>query len=200
MIPTERPQLFHAVGVRACSLTEDAIPALQRFFEDNPLYFSTVNGQPPRTNEAREEFDDLPPAHMPFTGRWLIGLVDAEGQLIGMASVLSDFLAEGVWHIGLFIVSSTLHGQGIAKPLYQAMEGWTKQNGARWLRLGAVVGNARAEHFWPKMGFQVVRMRHGVQTGLLSSTLKVFVKPLAEAGIDEYLALVARDRPDSSLS
>lgn len=199
MIPAQRPLLFEAVGVRGCVLSEDDIPALQRFFDDNPLYFSTVNGQPPRPDEARHEFDDLPPPGMPFRERWLIGLVDADGQLIGMASVLSDFLAEGVWHVGLYIVSNSLHGQGIAAPLYQAMEDWMVRGGARWLRLGAVVGNARAEHFWPKMGYQQLRLRHEVQTGLRSSTLKVFVKPLAEAGIEEYLELVARDRPDSTL-
>lgn len=199
-IPADRPQLFHAIGVRGCALDEEDIPALQRFFDDNPVYFETVNGQPPRPDEAREEFDDLPPPAMPFSQRWLIGLVDAEGQLIGMASVLSDFLADGVWHIGLFIIGSSLHGQGVAKPLYQALEDWMKQGGARWLRLGAVIGNVRAEHFWPRMGYQQVRLRHDVQAGVRSNTLKVMVKPLAEsADVDAYLQVVERDRPDSDL-
>jgi len=198
-LPAECTVVFNAGDLRGVVLGEADIPALQQFFEANPLYFETVNGQSPRSDEARQEFDDLPPAGMPFSGRWLIGLVDAAGRLQGMASVLSDFLADGVWHVGLFIVDTRLHGRGMAAAAYHAMEAWMQAGGARWLRLGAVIGNRRAEHFWPKVGYRQVRLREGVQTGLRISTLRVFVKPLGDAGIDDYLQRVARDRPDSAL-
>jgi hypothetical protein len=65
------------------------------------------------------------------------------------------------------------------------------------LRLGAVVGNARAERFWPKMGYAEVRRRFDVQTGLKRSTVIVFVKPLGDDHtLADYLQRMARDRPE----
>ena len=191
-----RPTLF---GGAAFELTELDITQLQAFLDANPEYFLAVGGLPPRSDEARQEFRDLPPPHMPFKGRWLIGFTDGSGQLIGMASVLSDFLAPHVWHLGLFIVATSLHGSGTATALYGALEDWMKVNGAAWVRLGVVVGNQRAERFWQKVGYAEVRKRFDIQIGDRINTLRVLAKPLAGGEIGGYLMLVERDRPDSVL-
>ena len=47
-------------------MTAEAIPRLQEFFESNPEYHVAVDGRPPRREEAREEFESLPPAGWPF--------------------------------------------------------------------------------------------------------------------------------------
>ena len=137
---------------------------------------------------------------MPFDRQWMIGFVDEAGRLVAMASILSDFLADGVWHIGLFIVATPLHGTGVSGVLYRHLQDWMNARGARWIRLGAVVGNAKAERFWEKAGYAEVRRRSGVRTGDLTSVVRVFVKPLGDATQDEYLRLVERDRPDSTLA
>lgn len=188
--------LFDTDGVRAVAFGEAELPRLQAFFEANPAYFEAVNGSPVRPDEARQEFDDLPPPEMPFRERWIIGLEDPAGRLQGIAIVLADFIVPSVWHVALFIVDSSLHGSGAAARAYRALEGWMRGQGAHWLRLGAVVGNRRAERFWPKMGYHEVRRRHGVQTGLITSSVIVFVKPLGAQSLDDYLGLMARDRPD----
>lgn len=194
------PPLFEAAGCVARVLLEADVPAVQAFFEANPLYFEKVNGRPPRPVEALEEFHDLPPAGMPFTRRWMLGFDDAaSGKLLGVAQLLGDFLAPRVFHIGLFIIAGDRHGTGLAAALYRAMEDWMRREGAAWIRLGAVVGNERAEAFWPKMGYRDVRLRHDVETGLRRSTLHVMVKCLTDLGIEPYLARVPRDRPDSTL-
>jgi GNAT superfamily N-acetyltransferase len=168
---------------RGNRLVASDAPALQAFFEENPEYYLAVNGVPPRPCEAQEEFDDLPPADMPFNERWLIGFTDATGKLVGFAGVLSDFLAAHVWHIGIFIVATSLHGTGAASSLYETLQRWMASNGAAWIRLGVVEGNVRAECFWRKTGFREVRKR--------------LVKPLENGTIAEYLSLVERDNPDS---
>jgi GNAT superfamily N-acetyltransferase len=190
--------LFDTDGVRGVALGEAELPRLQAFFEANPTYFETVNGSPVRPDEARQEFDDLPPPEMPFRQRWIIGLEEPGGQLQGIAIVLADFIVPAVWHVALFIVDTTLHGSGVAGRAYRALEDWMRGQGANWLRLGAVVGNARAERFWPKMGYHEVRQRHGMQTGLKTSTVIVFVKPLGGRSLDDYLGRMARDRPDEA--
>jgi len=191
-----RPSLF---GGAAFELTELDASQLQGFLDANPEYFLAVGGMPPRRDEAQQEFRDLPPPHMPFNGRWLIGFTDDAGRLIGMASVLSDFLVPHVWHLGLFIVASSLHGSGTAAALYQSLEDWMKAHGAAWIRLGVVVGNDKAERFWLKVGYAEVRKRFNVPAGERMNTVLVLVKPLAGGAISDYLQLVERDRPESTL-
>lgn len=194
------PHRLFAVGdVHAQRLDESDLPALQDFFVANPDYFLTVNGLPPRADEARQEFDDRPPPEMPFDEVFVVGFVDRSGGLVAVASVISNLLAAEVWHIGLFIVANSLHGSGAAASLYAGLEGWTQAHGARWVRLGAVAGNTRAERFWERRGFVEVRRRSGVRLGHLVQTVRVFVKPIGGSGIDAYLKLVARDRPESTL-
>jgi GNAT superfamily N-acetyltransferase len=188
--------LFASGPFRAIELGVDDIPALQGFFDCNPEYFVTVTGLPPKPSEAQDEIHDTPPEGMSYTRVWVIGFVDGEGALVAMASVVSDLLAPAVWHIGLLIVASALHGSGVAPSLYGHLEGWIRDSGARWLRLGVVQGNARAERFWERSGFRETRKRGGVQMGARVNTIRVMVKPLAGGTLPEYLALVARDRPE----
>jgi GNAT superfamily N-acetyltransferase len=191
--------LFVAGAVRARPLGADEVPALQRFFDANPEYFLAIHGIPPRRDEAQQEFDDAPPAWMNHAARWVIGLHDEADALVGTAGVLADFIVPGVWHIGLFMLASERHGSGLAGALYAAMESWMQRGGARWVRLGVVEGNAKAEAFWAKMGFVETRKRLNADTGVRRHTLRVCVKPLGSATIEGYLALMERDRPGSTL-
>jgi len=178
-------------------LGESDVAALQAFFDANPEFFFTVQGEPPRADEAEREMRDLPPPDMPYREMALLGFTDGDGEeLVAMASIVADLIAEHVWHIGLFIVASALHGSGAAKAMYDELERWMAARGARWIRLGVVVGNAKGERFWQRQGYVQVRERGPVQMGRRTNMLRVLVKPLAGGSIDEYLALVERDRPE----
>ena len=71
------------------------------------------------------------------------------------------------------------------------------EQGARWLRLGVVQGNLQAERFWARCGYVQVRERGPMTMGRKSNLLRVMAKPLAGGTIEEYLALVERDRPSA---
>jgi GNAT superfamily N-acetyltransferase len=191
--------LFAAQGFQARELARADVPRLQALFDASPEYSLAVNGRLPRADEAQAEFDELPPAHLGFTRRWVAGVFDNGDRLIGVAVVVADLAARGVWHVALFFVASALHGQGIGSRIWAALEDWARGAGAQWLRLGVVEGNAPAERFWAKHGFAEVRVRHGVDTGGLINTVRVMVKPLGPAGLAAYLEHVPRDRPDSTL-
>jgi GNAT superfamily N-acetyltransferase len=193
--PARSAALFAAHPFVAAELTAVDIPQLQRFFELNPEYFRAVNGQAPASDEAHEEIHGTLPEGWPFTKKWLIGFFDQTGSMVGVANVVSDLLARGVWHIGLFLIATRLHGRGAARSLYDHLERWALDQGAQWLRLGVVQGNTRAERFWDRCGFIEVRKRAGVEMGRLTNTLRVMAKPLAAGTLSEYLALVERDRP-----
>jgi GNAT superfamily N-acetyltransferase len=169
-------------------------PLLQRFFEENPLYFESVYGQPPQPTDAYEEIHGTPPTGWQYTRMWVIGYATAHGSLVAMANVVADLVAPSVWHIGTFIVATSRHGGGDAQVIYRSLESWAQSRGAQWLRLGVVQGNARAERFWERQGFVQTRLRAGVSMGRLNNTLRVMFKPLAGGTLAQYLALVERDR------
>ena len=169
---------------------------LQRFFDANPEYFLAVSGAPAGPAEAQQEIRDEVPAGMSYTRQWLLGWVDATGELAAMADGVVDLLAPGVWHVGLYIVATSRHGSGDARTLYRSLEAWAVDNGAAWMRLGVVAGNARAERFWAAQGFIETRTRT-VEMGQRTNTVRVMHKPLAGGTVEQYLALVPRDRADA---
>ena len=182
-------------GLRSVELGAGSEAALQRFFEASPEYFVIVTGEPAWPDDAHEEIHGEMPEGWPFTKKWVIGYLDDGGSVQAVANVVSDLLAPGVWHIGLFIVATARHGNGDAPLIYRSLEAWAWQNGARWMRLGVVARNARGQRFWERMGFVEVRRREAVAMGKLTHTLRVMAKPLAGGSFDDYLALVPRDRP-----
>jgi ribosomal protein S18 acetylase RimI-like enzyme len=188
--------MIASASFRRMEIAEATLPRLQKFFEDNPEYHLAVDGRLPRPNEAREEFDSLPPPWT-FEKRWVFDFSGSDGEMMGMASVVSNLFAQGVWHVGLFIVATSLRGRGVAQALYSDLEALMRDGGARWLRLGVVEGNVRAERFWSRLGYVEVRRRLDVAMGERVNNLRVMVKPLGAATIPEYLALVARDRPEA---
>ena len=183
-------------GLSTIELGLEDVPLLQRFFDQNPAYFLSVQGEPAGPGEAHEEIAGLPPAGWAFTKKWVIGYVDADGRLAAMGEVITDLLAPGVWHIGLFIVATARHGGGEARALAAELEAWARANGADWLRLGVVEGNARAERFWASRGFVPLRTRGGCQMGSRTNVICTMVKPLDGGSLSRYLELVERDRPD----
>jgi len=187
--------LFETGSWRAFELTAADMPRLQAFFDANPEYTRRVEGRTPPPNAAQEEFDERPPAGFPYTRRWLMGFAGADDALVGVAGVVSDLFAPAVWHVGLFIVATALHGRGVAQTLYAALERWMIAGGAHWLRLGVVAGNARAERFWAATGYCEVRVRTGMVMGLNTNIVRVLVKPVGAGKLDDYLARVPRDVP-----
>jgi GNAT superfamily N-acetyltransferase len=179
------------------NLVPEGEEALQRLFEANALYFLAVNGAIAQPGEAREEiFGDLP-AGWPFTHKYVFGYQDSNGRIAAMANVVSDLLAEGIWHVGTFIVETDRHGTGDAQTIYESLEQWALQAGARWMRLGVVQGYARAEKFWLRRGYLQVAKREGIVMGLKTNTIRVMAKPLLGQPLSEYYSLVERDRPAS---
>jgi GNAT superfamily N-acetyltransferase len=185
-------------GLRTVELTAELAPRLQRFFEDNPEYFIAVNGEPAGPDAAHETIHREPPPGWTFAKKWLIGYVDTGDSLVAIADVITDLLAPGVWHVGLFILATERHGSGEAQVIMEGLESWAIVNGAKWLRLGVVQGNARAERFWKSLGFQDARIREGVEMGRRKTSMRLMYKPLAGGTREQYLSLIDRDRPEAA--
>lgn len=180
---------------RIVELIEGDIAVMQQLYVANPEYSQMVLGRAPRDGDAHDEFHDRPPAAFPMGRKFMLGFVDAEDELLGVAEIVSDLFAKTVWHIGLFLVATNQHGNGLAPKIYKAIELAMHANGAHWLRLGVVVENARGVRFWQRCGFEQVRIRDNYALGDRQHKLRVMMKPLAGGVVSEYLALVHRDRP-----
>lgn len=192
--------LFRGGGLAARVLRADEVPQLQRLFEADPSYFLAVNGRPPRPDEAQVEFEERPPPHLGWRANHVLGLFDeADGALQGTLIVVQDLAADAVWHVALLWLTAPVQGRGRGGALYRAAEAWMRAQGARWVRLGVVAGNARAEGFWQRMGFERVRWRRGVDTGGRINDVSVMLRPLGDETLEAYLARVPRDRPDADL-
>jgi GNAT superfamily N-acetyltransferase len=193
----DRPLPDLGPGLRAVELRAEDAPVLQPLLEACPAYFELVQGGVAAPDEARRWMASAaPPASMPFSRLWHVGAVDAGERLVAFASTVDDLLAPGVFHVGLFIVATDRHGTGLAQAFYAALEAWARAAGAQWMRLGVVVGNTRGERFWRRHGFVETRLREGMPMGTKVNTVRVLFKALAGGTRDEYLALVARDRPE----
>lgn len=178
----------------ARQVREDDLPALQAFYEGNPGYFQLVEGAAPGPLRAREDLYGLPPMSWPFTRKLMIAFRDREGAVVGAAEMIADFFSAGVWNVGFFIAADASHGSGVPRALYAHLEGWMRSQGAKWLRLGVVTGNGRAERFWERMGYAEVARRRDYPQGKLLHELRVMAKPLANGTLEEYRDLVPRDR------
>lgn len=194
MLPSTLP-LSPCQGLRSIELTLDDEPMLQRFFDANPEYFLAVQGEPAGLGEAHDVIHGALPLGWSFSKKWLIGYVDTQNNLVAFADVVSDLLAPGVSHIGLFMIASSRHGSGDAQLLYRGLENWAREQGAQWMRLGVVQGNGRVERFWEALGYRPTRTRDGVVMGKRVNTIRVMFKPLAGGTLEQYLSLVERDRP-----
>ena len=187
--------LFETPEFRALELEAASVPRLASFYADNPEYHVTVAGAPAGPNAAQEDFDARPPEAWAYTRKWVLLFEDDEGAAVGMADLLQDLFEPGIWHVGLFIVATRWHGSGRAQAMFGTLERWMVGQGARWLRLGVVDGNARGSAFWRRVGFAEVRTRENYEVGARRHRLQVMVKPLGEPDWAWYRKAVPRDRP-----
>jgi GNAT superfamily N-acetyltransferase len=183
--------------IRVVELQVGDAAELQRFFEQAPDYFIAVNGEPALPTEAHEELQGHLPAGWRCSRMYWLGYRDADDQLVAAVNIAADLLAAGVWHIGLLLVHTRLHGTGLARQLHADLEAWAIGKGAQWLRLTVVIGNHKAERFWPRLGYVQVRRREGITMGRQINSVSIQIKALTGGQVDEYLQRVSRDRPGS---
>lgn len=171
------------------------IVELQAFAESNPEYWLLTHGHPPAADDAATSFDWHPPADMGYSEHlWFLVRDVSSREIVAQIGVAADLLAAGVYHLGFFMTATRTHGTGFAHRLYEAYERWAIDRGARWLRLGVVEVNQRAEAFWRRSGYVEVRRQDNYVLGDLSHVLITMAKPMRGETLRDYLDAVPRDR------
>lgn len=184
-------------GYRAVEATEADIPAIAAIYAESPEYLRMVEAREPGPEDAAEVLSAAPPPEFSYSDHYALLLRDASGCVDGLAMVATDLPAVSVWHLGLFVAATRLHGSGFAQAAHAAYEQWARRSGAQWLRLGVVTQNERGIRFWQRQGYTEMRRREGIAMGALTNTVILMAKPLAGGSWDEYLQLVPRDRAEA---
>ena len=175
------------------------IADIQAFTESNPEYWLLTHGHPPAPDDAAANFDRRPPADMGYSEH-LSFLVrhGSSREVVAQIDVAADLLAAGVYHLGFFMTATRMRGTGFAHRLYEAYEQWAIDRGARWLRLGVVELNRRAEAFWRRAGYLELKREDDYILGDRSHVLITMVKPMRGETLRDYLDAVPRDRTEQS--
>ncbi len=131
-------------------------PSLQRLYEQCLDYCLLVDGHPPAPHSAAEEFTSVPPGRA-LADKFMFGIADSQGQLVGLLEGVRRYPDENTWWIGLLLLAPQTRAHGLGSVAVRDFAGYARACGAQALMLGVVADNTRAYQFWTRQGFEQVR-------------------------------------------
>ncbi len=167
--------VFELTGCFGIRLDERREGDLQAFYDRCRDYFELVTGQPPSPTEAADLLAALPKGKT-RDDKFVIGLFDAPGHLVGVLDVIRDFPKPREWYLGLLLFEPTLRGQKLGDRVYHRLEEWVAAQGGSAVHLIVEEVNPRALRFWQRMGFEV----RGMGKRTLRGTESVFIRMTRE--------------------
>jgi len=133
-------------------LVEGDIPSLQKLMEHCGDYYEMVTGLPPGPSEAFSTFMAAPDGY-DYNEKFLAGVFDANGHIIGVVDAIPDYPVASEWRLGLLLLDPDRRDQGWGAKVYQAFENWAVARGAHAVSLSVAEQNQRAIAFYRQQGF-----------------------------------------------
>ena len=92
-------------------------------------------------------------------------IAERDGEAVGCLHVLAvtDFFGLRHGHVSVIATTGAAEGSGVARALMAYAERWTAGRGLTLLTLNMFAGNARAQRFYEKGGFQIEMLRFAKQ-------------------------------------
>jgi len=149
--------VFELTGCFGVRLDEARRPELQAFYEGCADYFELITGQPPGPNEAKELLTSLPRGKT-HDDKFVIGLFDAPGHIIGILDVIRDYPKKREWYLGLLMFAPDWRSRRLGDRVYHRLEDWVRELGGKAIHLIVQEQNPGALRFWQRMGFEVKGM------------------------------------------
>jgi ribosomal protein S18 acetylase RimI-like enzyme len=176
--PTER--VFELTGCFGVRLDDSREAELQAFYEGCRDYFELVTGQPPSKTEAAELLAAVPRGKT-LDDKFVVGLFDAPGHLVGVLDVIRDFPRPREWYLGLLLFEPTLRGKKLGDRVFHRLEEWIRAQGGEAVHLIVEEVNPGALRFWERMGFEVrgmgKRILKGKESPFIRMTRELAQKP-----------------------
>jgi ribosomal protein S18 acetylase RimI-like enzyme len=137
-------------------LQPESAESLQKLFEQCADYAMIVEGEDVSPSAAQETFEDVPPGRS-TRDKFVYGLLDRNGNIVGVLEGMRHYPDETAWWIGLFMLSPEVRGRGLGRRLIQNFSTFVRSKQGASIMLGVVEENEAAYHFWQKLGFELVR-------------------------------------------
>jgi GNAT superfamily N-acetyltransferase len=137
-------------------LSPQDAPAIFDLFSRCCDFFVLQDGVPPTSADAEELFTDVPPSKRP-EDQFIFGCL-SNGRLESLATLLVDYPGPGDWCVGLLLVDPHSRRQGRGREIYNSLEAWAAERGAKRILAIVLRENAEAYRFWRSLGFEPVRV------------------------------------------
>jgi len=135
-------------------VADDELDAVLALMQSNPLIFELDN-RPASMETLLHDRTNLPPRCIPeqknYVALWRNGKPEA------ILDLIVGYPRERTLFVGLFMVDSALHRQGIGREIMTALPKAADGAGLDDIRLGCLKGNDGAHAFWEAMGWQDIR-------------------------------------------
>ncbi|WP_234123737.1 GNAT family N-acetyltransferase [Clostridium hydrogenum] len=119
-------------------------------------YYILSDGVKPTNEDAKEIFAELPPDKN-YEDKFVFGVFNNKEMLVGIVDIVRNFPEDGEWMIGLMILEPKERGSGLGKETHNAIAQWSKQLGAKTLRIGVIEENYNGIKFWTKLGYEEIK-------------------------------------------
>jgi ribosomal protein S18 acetylase RimI-like enzyme len=139
-----------------CELQPENTASLQKLFDQCADYAMIVEGEGVSPSAAQETFDTVPSGRS-LSDKYVYGLLDRKGNIVGVLEGMRYYPDEMTWWIGLFMLAPGIRGQGLGQRLIQGFSDYVCSEKGTSIMLGVVEENRAAYQFWQKLGFELVR-------------------------------------------
>jgi ribosomal protein S18 acetylase RimI-like enzyme len=168
------PQDFHIddSNYSVCKLKPEHVEPLQRLFDQCADYTMLVDGEDVSPTAAQEIFQEVPAGRSP-RDKFLYGILDQKGDMVGLLEGIIHYPDDMDWWIGLLMLAPRVRGHGLGRKIIEGFSEYVRLNQGKSIMLGVVEENQKAYHFWQQSGFEFVRQTEPRPFGRKSHTVYV---------------------------
>ena len=170
---------FNDPDYSICSLRPEQTEALQRLFEQCADYAMVVEGEDVSPSAAQEIFQSVPAGRSP-SDKFLYGLLDQTGNIVGMLEGIRHYPDDTTWWIGLLMLAPGVRGRGLGQKIMQAFSEYVRSEQGTSIMLGVVEDNREAYRFWLHLGFDLVRQTEPRTFGRKFQTVSVMRRSILQ--------------------
>jgi ribosomal protein S18 acetylase RimI-like enzyme len=136
-------------------ITTQRSAELQRMLEHCDDFHLLVEGVPTYPYAAEDIFLSVPPGKDPEE-KFILGILNAAGDIVGVLEGLPGYPQPDIWWIGLLLLTPETRGKGLGRRVVQRFCERARELGTSAVMLGVVEENQAGLRFWQRLGFSEV--------------------------------------------
>ncbi|MGB8213909.1 MAG: GNAT family N-acetyltransferase [Anaerolineales bacterium] len=140
-----------------------------------------VDGECVSPTAAQEIYRSVPEGKS-LNDKFLYGLLDRKGGIVGVLEGIRDYPNGATWWIGLLMLAPKVRGNGLGRKIIESFSEYVRSEQGITIMLGVVEENQAAYHFWEKLGFELVHQTEPRPFGKKIQTVYVMQLKLTGSG------------------